>query len=109
MPIGGFISAQIVEIWAVWKEHTRLFDGKGNELQCGNDEVKQLVEGDVPKNVPNPMPVPPMSLSLPGCGYYTLSTSESTTMIVRSDIMILQTPDNVSVPLVDHDSKTIKT
>ena len=98
VPIGGFLSAQLAELWALWREYVNLSGDScdltatlvKNQVRCNpcDEETKELLP---------PLPFW-LSLSLTGDSDFTLGSSESQNMnymvgMVRSPNIALVTPD----------------
>ena len=81
MPIGGFLSAQLAEIWATWREVTYLFgDSKG----IIKTDVNESIEGwGRERGVVGPLP----TLTLSGNTDFTLAPLEAQTMSYHGGMM----------------------
>ena len=101
VPIGGFISAQLAELWALWRENVKL---------RGEDAVRQGFESDWNRALHNDPPVfesvkppdghprPNMQGNVSGKTDFSMSPDTSDKMQVRGNMMRSPAPHLVSWP-----------
>ena len=96
--IGGFLSAQLAELWALWREYVNLSGVSCDQTATLlNEQVRANPREETTKDLLPPLPFCP-SLSLTGDSDFTLGSSESQHMnymvgMVRSPNMALVTPE----------------
>ena len=98
VPIGGFLSAQLAELWALWREHENLSGYSCDQTTTlVNEQVKANSPDESTNNLLPPLPFwPPLFLT--GDSDFTLGSSESQHMnymigIVRSPNIAQVTPE----------------
>ena len=87
VPIGGFVSAQLAELWALWREHENLSETSCD--QTGTRVNEQVRANPRDKGTDLLLPPPPHwpSLSLTGDSDFCLGSTESTYMNFMSDMV----------------------
>ena len=125
IPIGGFLSAQLAEIWSIWREVANLYgEQKGTAESWVNDGLRTLgqtqsstpptpyppstpvlARGAVPApegaGIPSLNPVPPPSITLVGETDFTLAPEDAASMtflqgMMRSPLISNVTPKSLN-------------